>query len=84
MRSLIIPILFLLSCTSSTKSTITKTNIGDGFYVIQDTITFDIKGKMTHALKFHDKYYVLFEEVTKSNYGGYEKRWLYIFSQGEV
>ena len=39
---------------------------------------------MTHALKFHDKYYVLFKEVTISNYGGYEKRWLYIFSQGEV
>jgi hypothetical protein len=84
MRSLIIPILFLLSCTSSTKSTIIKTNIGDGFYVIQDTITCDIKGKMTHALKFHDKYYVLFEEITNSNHGGYEKRWLYIFSQGEI
>ena len=85
MRSLIIPILFLLSCTSfAKKSTIIKTNIGDGFYVIQDTITCDIKGKMTHALKFHDKYYVLFEEIAKSNYGGYEKRWLYIFSQGEV
>jgi len=84
MRSLIIPILFLFSCTNSSKSTITKTNIGDGFYVIQDTITCDIKGKMTHALKFHDKYYVLFEENTNNNYGGYEKRWLYVFSQGEV
>ena len=85
MRSLIIPILFLLSCTSfAKKSTIIKTNIGDGFYVIQDTITCDIRGKMTHALKFHDKYYVLFEEIAKNNYGGYEKRWLYIFSQGEV
>ncbi|MDD4938529.1 MAG: hypothetical protein PHX34_06020 [Candidatus Shapirobacteria bacterium] len=85
MRSLIIPILFLLSCTNSTnKSTIIKTNIGDGFCVIQDTITCDIKGEMTYALKFHEKYYVLFEEITKNNYGGYPKRWLYIFSNGEI
>ena len=84
MRSLIIPILFLLSCTNSTKSTIIKTNIGDGFCVIQDTTTYNIKGEMTHALKFHEKYYVLFEEITKNNYGGYPKRWLYIFSNGEI
>lgn len=85
MRSLIIPILLLLSCTNCTKkSTIIKTNIGNGFCVIQDTTTYNIKGEMTHALKFHEKYYVLFEENTKNNNSGYPIRWLYIFSNGEI
>ena len=85
MRNLIIPILFLLSCTSATnKNATNRTNSIDKFCVKQDTIIVDIKGKMTHALKFHDKYYALFEEVAVNQYGGYEKRWLYIFSQGEV
>ena len=33
---------------------------------------------MTHALEYKDKYYVLFEQRLMK-YGGYGKRWLYIF-----
>lgn len=56
-------------------------NLDSGYSLHQDTIYVDIKGEMTHALKYHDKYYVLFEQRVLK-YGGYGKRWLYIFSSG--
>ena len=38
---------------------------------------------MTHALKFQDKYYVLFEQRVLK-YGGHGKRWLCILSNGQA
>lgn len=54
-----------------------------GFSFHSDTIFVDIKGTMTHALKYHDKYYALFDEITLK-YGGRGQRWLYVFSEGRV
>ncbi|MDD4712980.1 MAG: hypothetical protein PHP34_06580 [Bacteroidales bacterium] len=83
MRLLIIPLLFLIcTCTSGFKNQ--KIKLDNGITLYQDTISIDVKGKMTHALKYQNKYYVLFEEFVKHNYGGYDKRWLYIFSDGKV
>ena len=63
-----------------------KTNVitlGSGFSLIQDTISISVNGRMTHALEFNDKYYVLFEQRL-GEYGGYGKRWLYIFSNNQL
>jgi len=80
---LIMPFLFL-SCTNAANQTNDNiTHFDSGFSLYQDTIFVDIKGEMTHALKYHDKFYVLFEQRVLK-YGGYGKRWLYIFSNGEV
>ena len=80
-----IPFLFLIACTSATnKYTVNVKNPVDEFTIQQDTFHIDVKGKMTHALKYQDKYYVLFEEIAVHNYGGYNKRWLYVFSNGDV
>lgn len=55
----------------------------NGYSLHQDTIHVDIKGEMTHALKYHDKFYVFFEQRVLK-YGGYGKRWLYILSNGQL
>ncbi len=54
-----------------------------GYTLYQDTIYVDIQGEMTHALKYHEKIYVLFEQRVLK-YGGLGKRWLYIFSNGQL
>jgi hypothetical protein len=84
-KLLIVPFLFL-SCTNATKTSPKTTNVihfDSGFSLYQDTIFVNIKGEMTHALKYHDKFYVLFEQKVLK-YGGHGKRWLYIFSNGEI
>ena len=76
---LIIPFLFL-TCTKATSQVTNDTiNFDDNFSIYQDTIGFvNIKGTMTNALKYHDKFYVLFY-----NYSS-RKMWLYIFSNGKI
>lgn len=80
---LIIPILLLACSNAENKKNLSVINFDSGYSLHQDTIHVDIKGEMTHALKYQDKYYVLFEQRVLK-YGGYGKRWLYIFSNGQV
>lgn len=80
---LIIPI-FILACSiTENKKDSSAIYFESGYSLHQDTIHVDINGEMTHALKYHDKYYVLFKQRVLK-YGGYGKRWLYIFSNGQV
>lgn len=58
-------------------------NFDSGYSLYQDTIYLDVKGEMTHALKYLDKFYVLFKQRVLK-YGGSGKRWLYIFSNGQL
>ncbi len=85
MKQLILPFLFLfLACTGTTNQKHTHViHFDSGFSLYQDTISIDVKGRMTHALRYHDKYYVLFEQQLL-NFGGYGKRWLCILSDGQV
>lgn len=77
-------IIFLLSCTTAkNKKDPSVTKFDSGYSLHQDTIFVDIKGDMTHALKYQGKYYVLFNQRVLK-YGGYGERWLYIFSNGQV
>lgn len=80
---LIIPILLLACSNAETKKNSSVIHFDSGYSLYQDTIPVDIKGEMTHALKYQDKYYVLFKQRVLK-YGGYGKRWLYIFSNGQV
>jgi hypothetical protein len=73
--------LTLFSCEGQQNSNVT--NFESGFSLIQDTISISVNGRMTHALEYQDKYYVLFEQQL-IKYGGYGKRWLYIFSNNEL
>ncbi|WP_157454088.1 hypothetical protein [Crocinitomix catalasitica] len=73
--------LTLFACDGQQKSSVT--NFESGFSLIQDTISISVNGRMTHALAYNDKYYVLFEQQLMK-YGGYEKRWLYIFSNNQL
>lgn len=81
--NLIIPILLLACSNAKDKKNLSVINFDSGYSLYQDTIHVDIKGLMTHALKYQDKYYVLFEQRVLK-YGGYGKRWLYIFSNGQL
>ena len=84
-KILIIPFLFF-ACTNVTNTnqkTANVINFDSGFSLYQDTIFVDIKGEMTHALKYHDKFYVLFEQRVLK-YGGHGKRWLYVFANGQI
>lgn len=76
---------FLLSACNNkeTHSKVKVTHLDSGFSIYEDTLFVDIKGEMTHALKFQNKYYVLFEQKILE-FGGYGKRWLSIFSDGEL
>jgi hypothetical protein len=77
------PILFLACTNAESKNSNSIINFESGFSLSQDTIYVSIKGEMTHAIKYQDKFYLLFEQrVIK--YGGYGKRWLYIFSNGHI
>ncbi len=80
---LIIPLLFLACTNVEKQKAINVIHFDSGFSLYQDTISFDIKGDMTHALKYHDKFYVLFEQRVLK-YGGQRKRWLYIFFNGKM
>lgn len=77
------PILFLARTNAESKKITSIINFESGFSLSQDTISVSIKGEMTHALKFQDKFYVLFKQRVLK-YGGYGKRWLYIFSNGQI
>lgn len=80
---LIIPILLLACSNAENKKNSSVKHFDSGYSLHQDTIILDIKGEMTHALKYQDKYLVLFKQRVLK-YGGYGKRWLYIFSNGQV
>ncbi len=80
---LIIQFQFLTCINAQIKENTNIINFDSGFSLYQDTIFVDIKGEMTHALKYHDKLYILFEQQNLK-YGGYGKRWLYIFSNGQL
>lgn len=84
-KFLIIPALFLaLACSNKRSREISNViHFESGFSLYQDTITVNIKGEMTHALKYNDKFYVLFKQKVLK-YGGYGKRWLYVFSNGGI
>ena len=81
--NLIFPILLLACSNAKDKKNSTVINFETGYSLYQDTIYVDIKGEMTHALRYHNKYFVLFEQRILE-YGGYGKRWLYIFSNGQL
>lgn len=76
---------FLFFACSNAENTrnISATNLNDSFSTYQDTIIVNIKGKMTHALKYREKFYVLFEQQVLK-YGGYGKRQLCVFSDGQL
>lgn len=80
---LIIPFLLLACTNAENKRNTSVINFDNGYSLYQDTISVDIKGEMTHALKYRDKFYVLFKQRVLE-YGGYGKRWLYIFSNGQL
>jgi hypothetical protein len=80
---LLIPILLLACSNGENKSNFSVINFDSGYSLHLDTIYVDIKGEMTHALKYQEKFYVLFEQRI-SKYGGYGRRWLYIFSNGQL
>jgi adenylate cyclase class IV len=76
--------ILILTCNSANSQKrkneiILKSN----FTLVQDTISINANGEMTHALKFKDKYYVLYEQRLLK-YGGYGKRWLYVLKNGNV
>jgi len=83
MRLLIIPFLFLVCTNAATQNNVNVIHFDSGFLLYQDTIVVDIKGRMTHALKYQDKFYLLFEQRV-FKYGGYGKRWLYIIANGQI
>ncbi|CAM4137622.1 MULTISPECIES: hypothetical protein [Flavobacterium] len=74
----------IFSCNHATSPKETSSiNKNSEFTLQQDTIQVNIRGEMTHALKFQDKYYVLFKQRVLK-YGGHGKRWLCILSNGQV
>ncbi len=74
----------VFACTNNESKINNKVSEFDNrFSIYQDTINVQIKGKMTHALKYHEKFFILFEQQVLE-YGGYGKRWLYIFSNGKL
>jgi len=80
---IIISFLFFVSVNATNQKNTNVINFKNGFSLYQDTVLVDIKSEMTHALKYHDKFYILFQQRVLK-YGGYEKRWLYIFSNGKI
>jgi len=83
LKFLIIPFLVWAYANAAKQTTPDVVNLDSGFSLYQDTVFVDIKGNMRYALKYHDKYYVIFQQSILK-YGGYEKRWLYIFSNGKI
>jgi hypothetical protein len=81
----ILLITFLILTCNSANSQKKKDQIifKSDFTLVNDTISINVNGEMTHALKFKEKSYVLFEQRLMK-YGGYGKRWLYIFSNNQL
>lgn len=79
---IIISFLLISTCTAESKQKEYSASASK-FTLQKDTIAINLKGEITHALMFRDKYYVLFEQ-SLLKYGGYGKRWLYIISNGKV
>lgn len=73
----------LLTCSIGDKKDSSVIYFESGYSLHQDTIHVNIKGDMTHALKYKDKFYILFKQRVLK-YGGYGKRWLYVFSNGKL
>lgn len=74
----------LLACgQKEDKTTSNIIHLPSGFTLQKDTILVNVNGEMTHALKFQNKHYVLFQQQFLK-YGSSGKRWLYIFSNGKV
>ncbi len=64
----------LLACSiADNKKDSSVIYFDSGYSLHQDTIHVNIKGEMTHALKYQDKFYVLFKQRVLK-YGGYGKR----------
>lgn len=85
-RIVIFMVFLILLFTCSIASTKIESNASFNeceYFLHQDTIQVNIKGYMTHALKYKDKFYVLFEQRVLQ-YGGHGKRWLNIFSDGHL
>jgi len=80
---LIIPFYFLACTNAANQKNTNVIHFDSGFSLYQDTFFVDIKGEMTHALKYHNKYYILFEQRVLK-YGGERKRWIYVFSNGKI
>ena len=59
---LLIPILLLACSNAENKEKPLVINFDSGYSLHLDTIYVDIKGDMTHALKYQGKFFVLFEE----------------------
>lgn len=59
-------------------------NFETEFILVQDTISINVNGIMTHTLKFRDKYYLLFEQSSLGHYGGHGKRWLCVLKNSKV
>lgn len=72
-----ISFLFLSCGKSASQNSVTENG---KFQIYQDTIIVDIKGELTHALKYQNKFYCLFEQKMIGKFGGYPKRWFYVFS----
>ena len=83
MTLLILAFLFL-ACTNQKTKNENCVSYDSGFSICQDTIFVNIKGNMTHAIKHNDRIYAIFEQRLVWKYGGHGRRWLYIFSNGEV
>jgi hypothetical protein len=82
--AILILLFTLFACNSKESQQKTNTlNFESGFSLIQDSISINVNGEMTQALKIKEKYYVLFEQRLMK-YGGYGKRWLYIFSNNQL
>jgi hypothetical protein len=56
--------------------------LDNGYSLQIDTIPINVQGRMTHALNYQNKTYILFEQILLK-YGGYGKRWLYVLSNGQ-
>lgn len=87
----VLPTIFLAvlfsACTRLSEQTPEKDEFviqfESGYSLYQDTVFVNIKGEMTHALKYRNKLYVIFEQRV-FKYGGHGKRWLYIFTEGNI
>lgn len=76
--------ILILTCNSAnSQKNKNEIILKNGFTIVHDTISIDINGEMTHALKFKEKYYVLYKQPILK-YGGYGKRYLCVLNNGKV
>lgn len=74
----------LFACQRAvSQSPLSEINLASGFSIVNDSISINVNGRMTHALEHQNKYYVLFEQGGMQ-YGGSGKRWLYVLSNNQV